>query len=114
MARGIFIRRTPSSRGKVKSAVDVFGDICQAFLLHLTKAAVSCLRSFSGHMITGTEKARRGAKVHSTNFRLFLIERSLFLQRKQAISVTCLLCAAQPHIVPYAQKSDRRPSMDDL
>ena len=41
MARGIFIWRPPLSRGKVKSAVDVFGNICQASLLHLTKAAVS-------------------------------------------------------------------------
>jgi len=67
MARGIFIWRPPlsPSRGKVESAVDVFGNICQASLLHLTKAAVSCLNSFSGHMITGPEKVRRGAKVHS-------------------------------------------------
>jgi len=39
--------------------VDVFGDICQASLLHLTKAAVSFLNSFSGQIITGPEKARR-------------------------------------------------------
>jgi len=58
-------------RGKVRSAVDVLGDICQASSLHLTKAAVKYLNSFSGHMITRFEKAKRGAKVHSTNFRLF-------------------------------------------
>ena len=47
------------SQGKVKSAVDVFGDMCHASLLHLTMAAASCLNSFSGHIITGFEKARR-------------------------------------------------------
>jgi len=70
MARGIFIWRPPLSRGKVKSDMDLFGDVCQAFLLHLTKAAVSCLNSFSGHMITGPEQARTGAKVHSTSLSL--------------------------------------------
>jgi len=98
MAHGFFIWRPHLSRGKVKSAVDVFGDMCQASLLHLTKAAVRCLNSFSGHMITGPEKAKRGAKVHSTNLRLFSIERSLFFREKQAISIipsmTYLLCAA--------------------
>ena len=87
MALGISICRPPWSLGKVKSAVDVFGDICQASLLHLTKATVSCLNSFSGQIITGPEKARRGARVHSINRRLFSIERSLFLRRKQAKSV---------------------------
>ena len=81
------IWRPPVSRGKIKSAVDVFSDMCHACLLHLTKAAVSCLNSFSGHMITGPEKARKGAKVHSTNLRLFLIERSIFFRRKHAISM---------------------------
>ena len=65
MALGIFICKPPRSFGKVKSAVDVFGDICQASLLHLTKAAVSLLNSFSDQIITGPEKARRGARVHS-------------------------------------------------
>ena len=62
MALGIFIWRPPRSFGKVKRAVDVLGDICQASLLHLTKAAVSFLNSFSGHIITGPEKAMRGAR----------------------------------------------------
>jgi len=78
MALGIFICKPPLSFGKVKSAVDVFGDICQASLLHLTKAAVSLLNSFSGKIITGPDKARRGARVHSISLRLFSIERSLF------------------------------------
>jgi len=68
----------------MKSAVDVLGDICQASLLHLTKAAVSRLNSFSGQIITGPEKARRGAKVHSISLGLFSIERSLFLRSKHA------------------------------
>ena len=54
--------------------MDVFGDICQASLLHLTKAAVSFLNSFSGQIITGPEKARRGARVQSISLRLFSIE----------------------------------------
>ena len=87
MALGIFICKPPWSLGKVKSAVDVFGDICQASLLHLTKAAVSLLNSFSDQIITGPEKARRGAKVHSISLRLFSIERSLFLRKKHANSV---------------------------
>ena len=87
MALGIFICKPPQSFGKVKSAVDVFGDICQASLLHLTKAAVSFLNSSSGQVITGPEKARKGTKVHSISLRLFSIERSLFLRRKHAISV---------------------------
>jgi len=87
MALGIFICRPPRSFSKVKRAVDVFGDICQASLLHLTKAAVSFLNSFSGQIITGPEKVRRGARVHSISLRPFSIERSLFLRRKQAISV---------------------------
>jgi len=60
MALGIFnmIWKPPWSLGKVKSAVDVLGDIFQASLLHLTKAAVSLLNSFSGQIITGPEKAR--------------------------------------------------------
>ena len=86
-ALGIFICKSPRSFGKVKRAVDVFGDICQASLLHLTKAAVSFLNSFSGQIITGPEEARRGARVHSMSLRPFSIERSLFLRRKQAISV---------------------------
>jgi len=64
--------------------MDVFGDICQASLLHLTKAAVSRLNSFSGQIITGPEKARRGASVHSISLGLLSIERSLFLRRKHA------------------------------
>ena len=87
MALGIFICKPPRSFGNVKRTVDVFGNICQASLLHLTEAAVSFLKSFSGQIITGPEKARRGARVQSTSLRLFSIERSLFLRRKQAISV---------------------------
>jgi len=87
MALGNFICRPPRSFGKVKRAVDVFGDICQASLLHLTKAAVSFLNSFSGQVITGPEKARRGPRVQSINRRPFSIERSLFFRRKHAISV---------------------------
>jgi len=64
----------------------MLGDICQASLLHLTKAAVSRLNSFSGHIITGPEKARRWAKEHSISLRLFAIERSLFFRKKHAIS----------------------------
>ena len=56
MALGIFICKPPRSVGKVKRAVDVFGDICQASLLHVTKASVSFLNSFSGQIITGPEK----------------------------------------------------------
>jgi len=87
MALGIFICKPPRSFGKVKGSVDVFGDICQTSLLHLTKAAVSLLNSFSGQIFTGPEKARRGARVHSISLRLFSIERSLFLRRKHANSV---------------------------
>ena len=89
MALGIFICRPPRSLGKVKSTVDVFGDICQASLLHLTKAAVSRLNSFSGQIITlaGPEKASKGARVHSISLRLFSIVRSLFFRRKHASSV---------------------------
>ena len=87
MVFGILICKLPWSLGKVKSAVDVLGGICQASLLHLTKAAVSFLNSFSGQIITCPEKARRGAKVHSISLRLFSIERSLFLRKKHAISV---------------------------
>ena len=87
MALGIFICRPPWSLRKAKSAVDVLGDICQASLLHLTKADVSGLNSFSGQIITGPEKAKRGARVHSISLRLFSIERSLFLRRKHANSV---------------------------
>ena len=72
----------------------MFSDICQASLpdrlgclLHLTKAAVSFLNSFSGQIITSPEKARRGTRVQSISLRLFSIERSIFLRRKQAISV---------------------------
>jgi len=71
MALGIFICKPPGSFGKVKRAVHVFGDICQASLLHLTKAAVNFLNSFSGQIITGPEKARRGARVHSIVLRPF-------------------------------------------
>ena len=88
MALGILICEPPRSFGKGKSAVEVFGDICIASLLLLTKSAVSLLNSFSGQIITGPEKARRGAKEHSINLRLFSIERSLFLRRKHANSVT--------------------------
>jgi len=87
MALGIFIWKPPWSLGKVKSLVDVLGDICQAFLLHLTKAAMSRLNSFSGQIITGPEKARGGARVHSISLKLFLLERSLFFRKKHAISV---------------------------
>jgi len=76
MALGILTCRPPRSFGKVKSAVDVFGDI-----------AISLLNSFSGQMITGPEKAGRGARVHSISLRLFSIVRSLFLRRKHASSV---------------------------
>jgi len=61
MALGIFTYRPLQSFGKVKSAVNVFGDICQASLLHKTKAAVSISNFLSGQIITGPEKARRGA-----------------------------------------------------
>jgi len=121
MALGILIWRPPWSPRNVKSAVNVFGDICQASLLHLTMAAVSCVNFFSGHVITGPEKARRGARVHSTNLRLFSIERSLFLRKKQAISVipsmTYRLCAALSSHMLYrqdAQESDWQQTMDDL
>jgi len=87
MALGIFICKPPRSFGNVKRTVDVFGNICQASLLHLTEAAVSFLKSFSGQIITGPEKARRGARVQSISLIPFSIERSLFLRRKQAISV---------------------------
>jgi len=87
MALGILICRPPRSFGKVKSGVDVFGDICQASLWHWTKAALSRLNSFSDHMITGPKKARRGARVHSINLKLFSIVGSLFLRRKHAGSV---------------------------
>jgi len=87
MAVGIFICKPPWSLRKVKSAVEVFGDIYQASLLHLTKAAVSLLNFFSGQIITGPEKARRGARVHSISLRLFSIERSLCLCGKHANSV---------------------------
>jgi len=111
MALGILICKPPRSFGKVKSAVDVFGDICQASLLHLTKAAVSFLNSFSGQVITGPEKARRGARVHSISLRPFSIERSLFLRRKQAISVipsiTCLLWAVLSSHMLYRMPRSR-------
>jgi len=98
MAPGNFICKPPRSFGKVKRAVDVFCDICQASVLHLTKAAVSFLNSFSGQIITGPEKARRGPRLQSISLRPFSIKRSLFLRRKQAISVipsiTYLLWAA--------------------
>ena len=87
MALGILIWRPPWSLGKLKSAVDVLGDICEASLLHLTKAAMSRLNSFSSYIITGPEKAKRGARVHSISLRLFSIESSLFLRRKHANSV---------------------------
>jgi len=87
MALGNFICKPPRSFGKVKRAVDVFGVICQASLLHLTKAAVSFLNSFSGQIITSPEKARRGPRVQSISLRPFSIERSLFSRRKQATSV---------------------------
>jgi len=87
MALGILIWRPPWSLEKVMSAVDVLGDICHASLLHLTKAAVSRLNSFSGQIIIGPEKARRGAKVHFISLKLFSIERSLFWRKKHAISV---------------------------
>ena len=69
-----------------------------SFFIASHKGCCEFLNSFSGHMITAPEKARRGASVHSTNLRLVSIERSLFFRRKQAISVipsmTFLLCAA--------------------
>ena len=98
--------------------MDVFGDICQASLLHLTKAAVSRLNSFSGQIIIGPEKARRGAGVHSISLRPFSIERSLFLRGKHANSVipsiTYLLWAVLSSFVSYAQESDWCPAMDYL
>jgi len=110
MAHGNFIWTPPLSRGKVKSEVDVFasGDICHASLLHLTK-------DFSGR----PEKARRGAMVHSTNLRLFSIERSVFSEKASHFcysiyGISSLCRAIQPHIIPYAQKSNRGPSMNDL
>ena len=48
---------------------------------------MSFLNSFSGQIITGPEKARRGPRVQSISRRPFSIERSLFLRRKEAISV---------------------------
>ena len=62
MALGNFICKPPRSFGKVKRAVDVFVGICQASLLYLTKAAVIFFNSFSGQIITGLEKARRGPR----------------------------------------------------
>jgi len=59
----------------VRSEVDLFGDICHASLLHLTKAASSCLNSFSGHMITGSEKVLNISFIKHLN----LLERSLLL-----------------------------------
>ena len=59
MALGNFICKPPRSFGNVKRAVDVFGDICQASLLHLTKAAVSFLNSFSGQIIQPREGQER-------------------------------------------------------
>jgi len=111
MAIGSLIWRPPMVRGKVKSAVDVFGDICQTSLLHLTKAAVNRLNSCSGQMITGSEKARRGANVHSTHFRLFSIDRSLFSSFLELVShfsdsihyISSLSHAVQHHVVSYSQ-----------
>jgi len=117
---GIFIWRPPWSLGKVKSAVDVLGAICQASLLHLTKAAVSRLNSFSGQIITGPEKARGGARVHSISLKLFSLERSLFfLQEAHHFCysihyVSSLGGAVKPHVVTCAQESDWRPTMDYL
>ena len=135
MALSNLICKAPRSFGKVKRAVDVFGDICQASLLHLTKAAVSFLNSFSGQIITGPKKARRGPRVQSIIRRPFSIERSLFLRRKQAISggfrafwllinifhishlcdsvhyVSSLGSAIQPHVISNAQKSNGRFAM---
>jgi len=68
-------------RGKVKSAVDVLDDMCQASLLYVTKVAIICLNSFSGHAITGPKKANRGARVQSIHRKLFSIEWSLFFRR---------------------------------
>ena len=55
-------------------------------------------RPWTGYDIIGPEKARRRPRVHSISRRPFSIERSLFLRRKQAISViqsiTYLLWAA--------------------
>jgi len=87
MALGNFICQPPRSFGKVKRAVDVFGVICQASLLHLTKAAVSFLNSFSGQIITGPEKARRGPRVQSISLRPFPIEKSLFLRRDRPLRI---------------------------
>jgi len=101
MALGIFIYKPPRPFGKVKSTVDVLGDICQASLLHLTKTAVSFWNSFSGQVITGPEKARRGARVHSISLRLFSIERSLFLRISVIPSITYLLWAVLSSHILY-------------
>ena len=65
------------------------------FLLHLTKAAVTCLNS----------------TVHSTNLRLFSIERFLFFCKKQAISVipsmTYRLCAVLSSHMLYRMPKSR-------
>ena len=118
IALGNFIGRPPWSLGKVKNAVDVLDHICQASLLHLMKAAVSRLNSFSSQIITSPEKARRGDRVRSISLKLFSIEWSLFFRKK-----TCQFCnsihyvsplggAIEPHVVSYAQESDWCPAMD--
>jgi len=115
IALGNFICRPPWSLRKVKSAVNVLGDICRASLLYLIKAAVSRLNSFSGNIITGPGKTRRGARVHSISLKLFSIERFLFFHTKNANSVipyiTYRLCAV-PHVISHAQESDWCPAMD--
>jgi len=68
MALGIFICKPPWSFGKVKRAVDVFGDICRASLLHLTKAAVSFLNSFSGQVIAAPSTRELGTTPDGPEF----------------------------------------------
>jgi len=92
----------------------------QSSLLHLTKAAVSCLNSFSGHAITGSEKANRGARVQSTNRMLFLIERSLcFLEIASYFGdavhyISSLGLVVQPHVVAYTQEPNWGEAVHNL
>ena len=117
IALGNFICRPPWSLGKVKSAVDVLGDICQASLLHLIKAAVSRLNSFSGQIITGPEKASRGARVHSISLKLFRSKGLYFPAKNMTILSFHPLRIAfgwciEPLVVSYAQESDWCSAMD--
>jgi len=97
MALGIFICRPAWSLGKVKSAVDVLSDICQACLLHLTKAAVSRLNSFSGQIITGPEKAKGENDAVTANARGAVVERGSF---------ACLFHYTQSHHISHLQCKD--------